>query len=59
MAIVRTGGEFLAVEPTLRHPPTATEPASARPPRVAPGRRRRRPSGEAPPLPRALHTSGR
>jgi tRNA A-37 threonylcarbamoyl transferase component Bud32/membrane-associated phospholipid phosphatase len=47
------------VEPTLRHPPTVTEPAPARPVRVSPGRRRRRPSGEAPPLPRALHTSGR
>jgi tRNA A-37 threonylcarbamoyl transferase component Bud32/membrane-associated phospholipid phosphatase len=44
------------VEPTLRPPPTVTAPASAR---VAPGRRRRRPSGEAPPLPRALHASGR
>jgi tRNA A-37 threonylcarbamoyl transferase component Bud32/membrane-associated phospholipid phosphatase len=47
------------VEPTQRHPPTVTEPAPARSVRVAPGRRRRRPSGEAPPLPRALHTSGR
>jgi tRNA A-37 threonylcarbamoyl transferase component Bud32 len=47
------------VEPTLRHPPTVTESAPTRPARVAPGRRRRRPSGEAPPLPRALHTSGR
>jgi membrane-associated phospholipid phosphatase len=47
------------VEPTLRHPPTVIEPAPARPARVAPGRRRRRPSGQAPPLPRALHTSGR
>jgi tRNA A-37 threonylcarbamoyl transferase component Bud32 len=47
------------VEPTLRQPPTATRPAPPRSPRVAPGRRRRRPSGEAPPLPRALHTSGR
>ena len=47
------------MEPTLRHPRTVTEPAPARPERVAPGRRRRRPSGEAPPLPRALRTSGR
>jgi tRNA A-37 threonylcarbamoyl transferase component Bud32/membrane-associated phospholipid phosphatase len=47
------------VEPTLRHPPTVTESAPTRPARVAPGRRLRRPSGEAPPLPRALHTSGR
>jgi tRNA A-37 threonylcarbamoyl transferase component Bud32/membrane-associated phospholipid phosphatase len=47
------------VEPTLRQPPTVTEPAPARPVRVSPGRRRRRPSGETPPLPRALHTSGR
>jgi tRNA A-37 threonylcarbamoyl transferase component Bud32/membrane-associated phospholipid phosphatase len=47
------------VEPTLRHPPTVTQRTPTRPARVAPGRRRRRPSGEAPPLPRALHTSGR
>jgi membrane-associated phospholipid phosphatase len=52
MAIVGTRG-VLTVEPSVRPPPTMTEPA-----RVAPGRRRR-PSGEAPPLPRALHTSGR
>jgi tRNA A-37 threonylcarbamoyl transferase component Bud32/membrane-associated phospholipid phosphatase len=45
------------VEPTVRHPPTVTEPA--RPARAAPARRLRRPSGEAPPLPRSLHTSGR
>jgi tRNA A-37 threonylcarbamoyl transferase component Bud32 len=53
------GGEFVPVEPTLRQPPTVTQPAPPRSVRVAPGRRRRRPSGEAPPLPRALHTSGR
>jgi tRNA A-37 threonylcarbamoyl transferase component Bud32/membrane-associated phospholipid phosphatase len=47
------------VEPTVRRPPTVTEPAPPRPARVAPGRRRRRPSGEAPPLPRSLHASGR
>jgi tRNA A-37 threonylcarbamoyl transferase component Bud32 len=47
------------VEPTLRQPPTVTQPTPPRSVRVAPGRRRRRPSGEAPPLPRALHTSGR
>jgi membrane-associated phospholipid phosphatase/tRNA A-37 threonylcarbamoyl transferase component Bud32 len=44
------------VEPTVRHPPTITQPAPAR---VAPGRRLRRPSGEPPPLPRSLRTSGR
>jgi tRNA A-37 threonylcarbamoyl transferase component Bud32 len=53
------GGEFVPVEPTLRQPPTVTQPTPPRSVRVAPGRRRRRPSGEAPPLPRALHTSGR
>jgi tRNA A-37 threonylcarbamoyl transferase component Bud32 len=47
------------VEPSLRQPSTVTQPAPSRSARVAPGRRRRRPSGEAPPLPRALHTSGR
>jgi tRNA A-37 threonylcarbamoyl transferase component Bud32/membrane-associated phospholipid phosphatase len=47
------------VEPTVRQSSTVTDPAPARSARVARGRRRRRPSGEAPPLPRALHTSGR
>jgi tRNA A-37 threonylcarbamoyl transferase component Bud32 len=47
------------VEPTLRHPPTISEQAPVRAARVRPGGRRRRPSGEAPPLPRSLHTSGR
>jgi tRNA A-37 threonylcarbamoyl transferase component Bud32/membrane-associated phospholipid phosphatase len=47
------------VEPTLRHPSTITEQAPARATRIRPSGRRRRPSGEAPPLPRSLHTSGR
>ena len=47
------------MEPTLRQPPTITERAPARPARVRQGGRLRRPSGEAPPLPRSLHTSGR
>jgi membrane-associated phospholipid phosphatase/tRNA A-37 threonylcarbamoyl transferase component Bud32 len=47
------------LEPTLRHPPTITEQAPPRAPRIRPADRRRRPSGEAPPLPRSLHTSGR
>ena len=47
------------MEPTLRHPPTVTEQAPARAARIRPSGRRRRPSGEAPPLPRSLHTSGR
>jgi tRNA A-37 threonylcarbamoyl transferase component Bud32 len=47
------------VEPTLRQPPTITERAPARPTRVRQSGRLRRPSGEAPPLPRSLHTSGR
>jgi tRNA A-37 threonylcarbamoyl transferase component Bud32 len=47
------------VEPTVRQPPTVAEPAPARPVRVAPGRRRRRPAGEPPPLPRSLRASGR
>jgi membrane-associated phospholipid phosphatase/tRNA A-37 threonylcarbamoyl transferase component Bud32 len=57
VAIVVPGGCLVAVEPTVRHPPTVTEPARSAP--VAPGRRLRRPSGEPPPLPRSLHTSGR
>jgi membrane-associated phospholipid phosphatase/tRNA A-37 threonylcarbamoyl transferase component Bud32 len=47
------------LEPTLRHPPTITEQAPPRAPRIRAADRRRRPSGEAPPLPRSLHTSGR
>jgi tRNA A-37 threonylcarbamoyl transferase component Bud32/membrane-associated phospholipid phosphatase len=48
------------MEPTARRPPLGVgEPAAAsRPQRVARGRRRR-PSGEAPPLPRTLNRSGR
>ena len=47
------------MEPTLRHPPTVTEQAPVRAARIRTFGRRRRPSGEAPPLPRSLHTSGR
>ncbi len=48
------------VEPTLRQPPrTVQEPASPRPSRISRSGRRRRPSGEAPPLPRTLNTAGR
>jgi tRNA A-37 threonylcarbamoyl transferase component Bud32/membrane-associated phospholipid phosphatase len=38
---------------------TVDEPARSRPSRISRSRRRRRPSGEAPPLPRTLNTSGR
>jgi tRNA A-37 threonylcarbamoyl transferase component Bud32 len=49
------------MEPTLRRlPPGVGEPAvPARPQRVSRAGRRRRPSGEAPPLPRTLNRSGR
>jgi tRNA A-37 threonylcarbamoyl transferase component Bud32 len=49
------------MEPTLRRPPPGVgEPAvPTRPQRVARAGRRRRPSGEAPPLPRTLNRSGR
>jgi tRNA A-37 threonylcarbamoyl transferase component Bud32/membrane-associated phospholipid phosphatase len=48
------------MEPTVRQAPVEVgEPAAARAQRVARGGRRRRPSGEAPPLPRALNRSGR
>jgi membrane-associated phospholipid phosphatase len=48
------------MEPTVRQPAVGLgEPAAGRPQRVARGGRRRRPSGEAPPLPRALNRSGR
>jgi len=45
------------VEPTLRHPPlTNGESVRTRPMRISRSGRRRRPSGEAPPLPRPLTT---
>jgi tRNA A-37 threonylcarbamoyl transferase component Bud32/membrane-associated phospholipid phosphatase len=49
------------MEPTVRQPPVGVgEPAPAsRPQRASRGGRRRRPSGEAPPLPRALNRSSR
>jgi tRNA A-37 threonylcarbamoyl transferase component Bud32/membrane-associated phospholipid phosphatase len=49
------------MEPTLRRlPPGVGEPAvPTRPQRVSRAGRRRRPSGEAPPLPRTLNRSGR
>jgi tRNA A-37 threonylcarbamoyl transferase component Bud32 len=49
------------MEPTLRRPPPGVgEPAlPSRPQRVSRAGRRRRPSGEAPPLPRTLNRSGR
>jgi membrane-associated phospholipid phosphatase len=49
------------MEPTVRQPPvTAGEPVViSRPQRISRSGRRRRPSGEAPPLPRALNRSGR
>ncbi|HEX5876728.1 MAG TPA: RIO1 family regulatory kinase/ATPase, partial [Actinomycetota bacterium] len=49
------------MEPTARRPPLGVgEPAvPSRPQRVSRAGRRRRPSGEAPPLPRTLNRSGR
>jgi tRNA A-37 threonylcarbamoyl transferase component Bud32/membrane-associated phospholipid phosphatase len=49
------------MEPTLRRPPPGVgEPTvPSRPQRVSRAGRRRRPSGEAPPLPRTLNRSGR
>jgi tRNA A-37 threonylcarbamoyl transferase component Bud32/membrane-associated phospholipid phosphatase len=48
------------MEPTLRQPAVGiSDPVSTRPSRPARAGRRRRPSGEAPPLPRALNSSGR
>ena len=45
------------MEPTLRHPPlTNGESVRTRPMRISRSGRRRRPSGEAPPLPRPLTT---
>src|SRR4029453_3471947 len=52
---------LLCMEPTLRRPPPGGgEPAvTGRLQRVSRAGRRRRPSGEAPPLPRTLNRSGR
>ena len=48
------------MEPTAGRPPLGVgEPAAGRPQRVSRAGQRRRPSGEAPPLPRALNRSGR
>jgi tRNA A-37 threonylcarbamoyl transferase component Bud32 len=48
------------MEPTLRRAPVGvSEPAATRPQRPARAGRRRRPSGQAPPLPRTLNSSGR
>jgi tRNA A-37 threonylcarbamoyl transferase component Bud32 len=48
------------MEPTAGRPPLGVgEPAASRPQRVSRAGQRRRPSGEAPPLPRALNRSGR
>ena len=48
------------MEPTLRNAPgTVGDPTRTRSARISRSGRHRRPSGEAPPLPRALHTSGR
>jgi tRNA A-37 threonylcarbamoyl transferase component Bud32 len=49
----------LAAPVPLQRNDTVHEAISARPPPVVRSRRRRRPSGEAPPLPRALNTTGR
>ncbi|HJW35581.1 MAG TPA: RIO1 family regulatory kinase/ATPase [Actinomycetes bacterium] len=48
------------MEPTAGRPPLGLgEPAAGRPQRLSRAGQRRRPSGEAPPLPRALNRSGR
>ncbi|HET6748524.1 MAG TPA: phosphatase PAP2 family protein, partial [Actinomycetes bacterium] len=48
------------MEPTAGRPPIGVgEPAAGRPQRLSRAGQRRRPSGEAPPLPRALNRSGR
>jgi tRNA A-37 threonylcarbamoyl transferase component Bud32 len=48
------------VEPTMRQPSrTAEQQGPVQRSRLSRARRRRRPSGEAPPLPRALNTTGR
>ncbi len=49
------------MEPTLRRPPPGVGETAvpSRPQRVSRAGRRRRPSGEAPPLPRTLNRSGR
>ena len=51
---------LLSMEPTAGRPPLGVgEPAASRPQRVSRAGQRRRPSGEAPPLPRTLNRSGR
>ena len=48
------------MEPTAGRPPLGVgEPTASRPQRVSRAGQRRRPSGEAPPLPRTLNRSGR
>jgi membrane-associated phospholipid phosphatase/tRNA A-37 threonylcarbamoyl transferase component Bud32 len=57
VAIARLDPGSLLVEPTLRPASLAdAEPVPNRPTRISRSGRRRRPSGEAPPLPRALIT---
>jgi membrane-associated phospholipid phosphatase/tRNA A-37 threonylcarbamoyl transferase component Bud32 len=60
VAIAHLDSRSLLVEPGLRHAPPLTdgEPVQTRSTRISRSGRRRRPSGEAPPLPRAL-TTGR
>jgi tRNA A-37 threonylcarbamoyl transferase component Bud32 len=54
-----SSGALLAAPVPQQRLETTHEPATARPPPISRSRRRRRPSGEPPPLPRTLNTSGR